>query len=42
MGDAGKAWSSGNFDLFPAGGGQISALINEIKPVRDIIEELVS
>jgi enoyl-[acyl-carrier protein] reductase II len=42
MSHAGEAWSSGNFDLFPAGGGQISALIEEIKPVKDIIEGLVS
>ncbi len=42
MGNAGAAWSSGNFDLFPAGGGQISALIDEIKPVNDIIEGMVS
>ena len=42
MGDAGKAWSAGDFDLFPAGGGQISALIKEIKPVKDIIEGMVS
>jgi len=32
MGDAGQAW----------GGGQISALIREIKPVKDIIEGMVS
>ena len=37
-----EAWGTGNFDLFPAGGGEISALIHEIKPVRDIIEEMVS
>ncbi|MFH1091744.1 MAG: nitronate monooxygenase [Pseudomonadota bacterium] len=37
-----KAWSTGDFDLFPAGGGQVSALIKEIKPVKDIIEELVA
>ena len=37
-----EAWGTGNFDLFPAGGGQISALIHEIKPVREIIEEMVS
>jgi enoyl-[acyl-carrier protein] reductase II len=42
MGNAGAAWSSGDFDLFPAGGGQISALIDEIKPVKDIIEGLIS
>ena len=40
--NAGKAWKSGDFDLFPAGGGQISALIKAIKPVKDIIEEMVS
>jgi enoyl-[acyl-carrier protein] reductase II len=37
-----KAWMTGDFDLFPAGGGQVSALINEIKPVKAIIEEMVS
>jgi enoyl-[acyl-carrier protein] reductase II len=42
MGNAGKAWNSGDFDLFPAGAGQISALIKEIKPVKDIIEGMVS
>jgi enoyl-[acyl-carrier protein] reductase II len=40
--NAPKAWSTGNFDLFPAGGGQVSALIREIKPVKEIIEEMVS
>jgi enoyl-[acyl-carrier protein] reductase II len=42
MMDAGTAWSNSDFDLFPAGAGQISALINEIKPVKDIIEGMVS
>ena len=42
MMNAGKAWSSGNFDLFPAGAGQTSALIKAIKPVKDIIAEMVS
>ncbi len=42
MMNMGKAWRSGDFDLFPAGGGQISALITEIKSVKDIIEEMVS
>lgn len=42
MSDAGTAWTTGDFDLFPAGAGQISALINEVRPVKDIIEELVS
>ena len=42
MMNMGEAWRSGNFDLFPAGGGQVSASITEIKSVRDIIEEMVS
>jgi enoyl-[acyl-carrier protein] reductase II len=42
MMNAYKAWSTGDFDLFPAGAGQISALIKEIKPVKDIIEGMVS
>jgi enoyl-[acyl-carrier protein] reductase II len=40
--NAGKAWSTGDFDLYPAGAGQVSALIKEIKPIKDIIEEMVS
>ena len=39
---AGQAWQTGDFDLFPAGAGQISALIREIRPVGDIIDEMVS
>lgn len=42
MTDAGEAWRSGNFDLFPAGAGQVSALIKKIRPIKDIIEEMVS
>ena len=42
MKNMGKAWQSGDFDLFPAGGGQVSASITEIKSVKDIIEEMVS
>jgi enoyl-[acyl-carrier protein] reductase II len=42
MGNAGEAWSTGDFDSFPAGAGQISALIKEIKPVKDIIEGMMS
>ena len=42
MTNMGKALSSGDFDLFPAGGGQVSALIREIRPVRDIIAGIVS
>ena len=41
MMNAGKAWSTGDFDLYPAGAGQVSALIKKIKPVKDIIEEMV-
>jgi len=41
MMNAGKAWSTGDFDLFPAGGGQVSALIKEIKPVKAIIEDMM-
>jgi len=40
--DAPKAWNSGNFELFPAGAGQVSALIKEIKSAKEIIEEMVS
>ena len=42
MMNMGKAWRSGDFDLFPAGGGQVSASITEIKSVKDIIDEMVS
>lgn len=42
MMNMGEAWRSGNFDLFPAGGGQVSASITEIKSVKDIIDEMVS
>jgi len=42
LGDAYQAWSTGDFDLFPAGAGQVSALIKEIRPIKDIIEEMVS
>lgn len=40
MMNAPQAWTDGNFDLFPAGAGQGSALIKAIKPVKDIIEEM--
>lgn len=42
MMNAGKAWREGDFDLFPAGAGQASALIRKIKPVKDIIAEMIS
>ena len=40
--NAPKAWTTGDFDLFPAGAGQIAALIQEIKPVKAIVAEMVS
>jgi len=40
--NVGKAWRTGDFDLFPAGGGMVSTLITESKPVKAIIEEMVS
>ncbi|MDD5712465.1 MAG: nitronate monooxygenase [Smithellaceae bacterium] len=40
--NAPQAWSAGDFDLFPAGAGEAAALIRDIKPVRDIIAEMVS
>jgi enoyl-[acyl-carrier protein] reductase II len=39
--NADKAWNSADFDLVPAGAGQVSALINGIKPVKEIIQEMV-
>jgi len=40
--DAPKAWGSGNFEIFPASAGQVSALIKDIKSAKGIIEEMVS
>ncbi len=40
--DALEGWTAPNFDLFPPGGGQVSALIRDIKPIKEIIEEMVS
>ena len=40
--NASKAWNSAEFELVPAGAGQVAALINDIKPVKEIIEEMVS
>ena len=37
-----QAWTDGNFDLFPAGAGQGSALVKKIKPIKDIIAEMVA
>ena len=41
LSNASKAWDSADFNLVPAGAGQISALIKDIKPVKEIIEEMV-
>lgn len=41
LSNASAAWNSADFDLVPAGAGQISALIKDIKPVKEIIEEMV-
>ena len=40
--NAAKGMMSGDFDLFPAGAGQVAALIREVKPVKAIIDEMVS
>jgi enoyl-[acyl-carrier protein] reductase II len=42
LANAGEAWRSGDFDLFPAGAGQVSALIRTIRPVKEIIQEMVA
>lgn len=42
MMDAQKAWTGGDFDLFPAGSGEVAALVNDVKPAREIIGEMVS
>ena len=42
LGNSDKALDSGDFDLFPPGAGQVSALIKEIKPIGEIIREMVS
>jgi enoyl-[acyl-carrier protein] reductase II len=39
--NADKAWNSADFDLVPAGAGQVSALINEVRTVKEIIDEMV-
>lgn len=41
LSNASKAWESADFSLVPAGAGQVSALINSIKPVKEIIDEMV-
>ncbi|PKN33836.1 MAG: nitronate monooxygenase [Deltaproteobacteria bacterium HGW-Deltaproteobacteria-19] len=40
--NAPKGWLAGDTDLFPAGAGQVAALIRDIKPVRDVIEEFMA
>jgi len=37
-----RTWEKGDFSQMPAGAGAVSALINDIKPVKEIIEEMVS
>lgn len=37
-----KAWDKEDYENAAAGAGQISALINDVKPVGDIIKEMVS
>ena len=39
--NAPKGWMSGDFDLFPAGAGQVAAIISEIKSVKAIVDEMV-
>jgi enoyl-[acyl-carrier protein] reductase II len=40
--NAGKAWTTGDFDLFPAGSGDVAALVRDIKPAAAVIREMVS
>lgn len=40
--NAGKAWTTGDFDLFPAGAGDVAALIRDVKPVADVVREMVA
>ena len=40
--DASKAWNSGDFEIFPASAGEVSALIKDVKPIGEVIEEMVS
>lgn len=40
--DVPKAWGSGDFELFPASAGEVSALIKDVISAREIIEEMVS
>jgi enoyl-[acyl-carrier protein] reductase II len=40
--DRTKAWETGDLENALAGAGQVSALIRDVKSVREIIEEMVS
>jgi len=42
FGDLDSAWKKGDFSAAPPGAGEVSALINKIKSVKEIIEEMVS
>lgn len=41
LANASKAWNSAEFDLVPAGAGQVSALIRDIKSAKEIIDDMV-
>ncbi len=41
LANASKAWNSAEFDLVPAGAGEVSALIRDVKTVKEIIDEMV-
>jgi len=41
LANANQAWNSADFTLVPAGAGQVSALIKDIKSVKEIIDEMV-
>ncbi|HQO40007.1 MAG TPA: nitronate monooxygenase [Spirochaetota bacterium] len=40
--NASQAWNNGDFSLVPAGAGQVSALIHDVKSVAEIINQMVS
>lgn len=41
LANASKAWNSAEFDLVPAGAGEVSALIKDVKSVKEVIDEMV-
>lgn len=40
--NASQAWNNGDFSLVPAGAGQVSAMIHDVKSVAEIINQMVS